>query len=90
MKEFSQLEDLHVYEAVNARLLTNEQCQGALQTINLIKEKRTGQIKGRKVADGRVQKTLYHKAVVCPSFVGLAGGCMGVGMRREGGNRSPD
>jgi hypothetical protein len=62
MKEFAQLEDLNVYEAVNARLLTKEQRRGALRAINLIKEKRTGQIKGRTVADGSVQRSLYDKA----------------------------
>jgi hypothetical protein len=62
MKEFAQLEDLNVYEAVNARLLSKEQRRGALRAINLIKEKRTGQIKGRTVADGSVQRTLYDKA----------------------------
>jgi hypothetical protein len=62
MKEFAQLEDLNVYEAVNARLLTHEQRKGALRAINLIKEKRTGQIKGRTVADGRIQRSLYDKS----------------------------
>ena len=62
MKEFAQLEDLHVYESVNARLLTHEQRKRALRAINLIKEKRNGQIKGRTVADGSVQRSLYDKS----------------------------
>jgi hypothetical protein len=62
MKEFAQLEDLNVYEPVNARLLTPEQRRGALRAINLIKEKRTGVLKGRTVADGSIQRSLYNKA----------------------------
>ena len=40
MKEFAQLEELGVYEAVNETLLTREQRRAALQAINLIKLKR--------------------------------------------------
>jgi hypothetical protein len=61
MKEFAQLEDLNVYEAVDSRLLNREQKKAALRAINLIKEKRSGQIKGRTVADGSVQRSLYNK-----------------------------
>ena len=42
MAEFSQLEELNVYEAVNARFLTRAQRRSALRAINLIKEKRCG------------------------------------------------
>jgi Reverse transcriptase (RNA-dependent DNA polymerase) len=62
MKEFAQLQDLNVYEPVNARLLTPEQRKGALRAINLIKEKRNGILKGRTVADGRIQRPLYEKS----------------------------
>jgi hypothetical protein len=62
MKEFTQLEDLNVYESIDATSLTNEQKKGALRAINLIKEKRDGRIKGRTVADGRPQRTLYDKS----------------------------
>jgi hypothetical protein len=34
---------------------------GALRAINLIKEKRDGRLKGRTVADGRPQRSLYTK-----------------------------
>jgi hypothetical protein len=61
MAEFAQLESLDVYEAVNARFLTRAQRRAALRAINLIKEKRCGTIKGRTVADGRPQRTLYDK-----------------------------
>ena len=62
MAEFSQLEELDVYEAVNARFLTRAQQRAALRAINLIKEKRCGKIKGRTVADGRSQRSLYDKS----------------------------
>ena len=62
MQEFAQLESLDVYEAVNAAKLTPAERKGALRAINLIKEKRDGNIKGRTVADGSVQRTLYDKS----------------------------
>jgi hypothetical protein len=61
LQEFSQMENLDVYEAVNAGLLTREQRRAALQAINLIKRKRDGTLKGRTVADGSVQRSLYDK-----------------------------
>ena len=42
MKEFAQLEDLDVYEAIDAQSLTTDQQRAALRAINLIKEKRNG------------------------------------------------
>jgi Reverse transcriptase (RNA-dependent DNA polymerase) len=62
MKEFAQLEDLEVYEAVDSRSLTTDQRRAALRAINLIKEKRSGVLKGRTVADGRAQRFLYEKS----------------------------
>ena len=63
MREFAQLEDLNVYdEAVNMHSLTNEQRQSALRAINLIKEKRSGILKGCRVSDGRAQRLLYDKS----------------------------
>jgi hypothetical protein len=62
MKEFAQLENLNVYEPLDVNTLTGEQKRGALRAINLIKEKRDGRIKGRTVADGRPQRTLYDKS----------------------------
>jgi len=62
MKEFAQLEELDVYEPVSANSLTREQRTGALRAINLIKEKRDGRLKGRTVADGRPQRSLYDKS----------------------------
>jgi hypothetical protein len=62
IQEYSQLEDQNVYEAIDPRSLTKEQRKGALQAINLIKEKRDGKLKGRTVADGSVQCELYDKS----------------------------
>jgi len=62
MAEFAQLEDLTVYESIDPTSLTKEQRRGALRAINLIKEKRDGRLKGRTVADGRPQRSLYDKS----------------------------
>ncbi len=52
-----------MYESIYAKSLTREQRKEALQTINLIKEKRNGSLKGRTVADGRPQRgSLYDKS----------------------------
>jgi hypothetical protein len=57
--EFLQFHDLNVFDPRSASSLTRAQKRGALQAISVIKEKRRGKIKGRTVADGRVQKGLY-------------------------------
>ena len=62
MQEFAQFEHLGVYEAVDATKLTFAERNGALRAINLIKEKRDGNIKGRIVADGSGQRSLYDKS----------------------------
>jgi Reverse transcriptase (RNA-dependent DNA polymerase) len=62
MREFAQFENLGVYEAVDATKLTYAERKGALRAINLIKEKRDGEIKGRTVADGSGQRSLYDKS----------------------------
>jgi hypothetical protein len=62
MREFAQFETLNVYEALDSRLLTTAQRRGALRAINLIKKKYDGTLKGRTVADGSVQRSLYDKA----------------------------
>ena len=62
MDEFRQLHDLHVFFPMFANELTPEQRKSALRAINLIKEKRDGRLKGRTVADGRPQRSLYDKS----------------------------
>ena len=62
LREFMQLEDQTVYEPIHPSSLTAEQRKGTLRAINLIKEKRDGNLKGRTVADGSVQRGLYDKS----------------------------
>jgi len=59
--EFCQLDDRMVFEPIDASTLTREQKKAALRAINLIKEKRSGVLKGRTCADGSVQRTMYTK-----------------------------
>jgi len=47
MREFAQLEDLRAYKSVDVKTLSKEQRRGTLRTINLIKEKRNGKLKGQ-------------------------------------------
>jgi hypothetical protein len=61
-KEFAQLDDRDTFEPVLASELTREAKRDALRAVsNLIKEKRTGELKGRTCADGRPQRSLYSK-----------------------------
>jgi hypothetical protein len=62
LKEFMQHRDLDVYEILDPLTLTPEQKKAALRAINLLKEKRNGDLKGRTVADGRKQRPLYSRA----------------------------
>ena len=61
MSEFLKFENLDVYEAMMANELTPEQRRRALRAINIIKLKRTGELRGRTVADGRSQHGHYSK-----------------------------
>ena len=61
MKEFAQLHNQNTFDPVHAHMLTKEQKDAALRAVNLIKEKRNGDIKGRTCADGRKQRALYSK-----------------------------
>ena len=61
IKEFTQLNEgavpgKPVVAPVGASSLTDLEKRQALQTVNLIKEKYNGEIKGRKCADGSKQK----------------------------------
>ena len=59
--EFAQLDYKGAYELIHAADLTETQRTSALRIINLIKEKQNGRLKGRSVADGRLQRVLYTK-----------------------------
>jgi Reverse transcriptase (RNA-dependent DNA polymerase) len=62
LKEFCQLHDKGVFEPHLAHTLSPTQRRGALCAVNLIKEKRSGEVKGRTCADGSVQKNLFDRA----------------------------
>jgi hypothetical protein len=62
LKEFCQLHDKGVFEPQLATTLTAKQKRQSLRTVNLIKEKQNGNIKGRTCADGSVQSTIFDKA----------------------------
>ncbi len=59
--EFCQLDDRTVFDPIDATTLSHQQKKAALRAINLIKEKRSGVLKGRTCADGSVQRTMYMK-----------------------------
>ena len=56
ISEFQQLDDKRVLEPKLAANIDPQEKRKALRAITLIKEKRTGKIKGRTVADGRSQR----------------------------------
>jgi Reverse transcriptase (RNA-dependent DNA polymerase) len=62
MAEFAQLQNFSVYKPLDSTKLTHKKKRSALRSINLIKEKRDGRLKGRTVADGRPQRALYQKS----------------------------
>jgi hypothetical protein len=61
MNEYIQFNDYHVFEPLNANLLTYEQRRAALRAIDIITEKRNGFLKGRTCADGSTQRPFYSK-----------------------------
>ena len=62
LTEFTQQRDLDVWEILDPLKLTHEEKMGALRALNLLKEKRNGDLKGRTVADGSKQKNMYPKS----------------------------
>jgi hypothetical protein len=72
LKEFTQQRDLDVYEILDPLGLTHEKKVMALRALNLIKEKRNGDLKGRTVADGSKQKGLYPKSETASPAVSTA------------------
>jgi hypothetical protein len=60
-QKFLQLHNKAVFQGEHAHTLTKAQKGAALHAISVIKEKRTGTIKGRTVADGRSQRPLFTK-----------------------------
>jgi hypothetical protein len=67
--EFSQLHDLTVLSGQDVKGLARAQKKAALRAINVIKEKRCGKIKGRTLANGRAQRSLYMKDKISSATV---------------------
>jgi len=61
LQEFNQFDSKNVFEPLDASTLTASQKQEALRAVNLIKEKRSGKLKGRTCADGWSQRSKYTK-----------------------------
>lgn len=61
MRELVQLKDKDVFIPKKASDLSQEQKSEALREISVIKEKRSGTLKGRTCADGRPQRDKYGK-----------------------------
>ena len=61
LKEFAQINEKEVFSPIKASYLTPTQRRKALRTINLIKEKRDGVLKGRTCVDGRPQRAYIAK-----------------------------
>jgi hypothetical protein len=72
LKEFSQQQDLDVWEILDPLELTFDQKQNALRALNLLKEKRNGDLKGRTVADSSKQKNMYPKSKTASPTVSTA------------------
>ena len=62
LKELTQLDNQDTFDPQDASKLTPQQKKAALRSVNVIKEKRCGKLKGRSCADGRPQRTLYDKS----------------------------
>jgi hypothetical protein len=61
LQEFCQLDSKNVFEPLDASTLTASQKRESLRAVNLIKEKRSGKLKGRTCADGQSQRSKYTK-----------------------------
>ena len=59
--KYEQLPDLEVFAPLDAKTLPWKVKKAALHAIYLIKEKRTGKLKGHTIADGQKHRPLYEK-----------------------------
>jgi hypothetical protein len=71
MQEFQQLDDLTVFIPRYASELTDDEKRAALRALNLLKEKRDGSLKGRTVANGSKQRSLYDKSETASPTVSI-------------------
>ena len=61
LKEFGQLEHMKMFRPRHKRELTREQLSKAMRIITVIKEKRSGVLKGRSCVGGRSQPAYISK-----------------------------
>jgi hypothetical protein len=61
LQEFCQLNSKNVFEPLDASTLTASQKQEALCAVTLIKDKRSGKLKGRTFANSWFQRSKYTK-----------------------------
>ena len=61
LKELGQLEHMKTFKPRHKRELTREQLSKAMRIITVIKEKRSGILKGRSCVDGRPQRAYISK-----------------------------
>ena len=73
LKEYEQLEDLQVFELLEATDLTFDEKTNSLNAIDQIKQKRCSKLKGRTVADGSKQQNSFTKAEVSSPTLSLEG-----------------
>lgn len=60
-KEYKQMDDKSVLGVVDPDALTPEQKKKALKTVNLIKQKRDGKVKGRMCANGAPHRSFVPR-----------------------------
>jgi hypothetical protein len=62
LMEFCQLHGMEVFDPMMASTLTGAQRKAALRAVNLVKEKKSGKLKGRTCVDGSTQRSMYEKS----------------------------
>ena len=71
IKEFSQLNNKHVFKPRKANELSTSECSNALNLIKMAKEKRDVKMKGRACVDGHKQRRYINKDKVSSPTVQL-------------------
>ena len=71
LKEYKQLHDLNVFQPIKMKDIPIEERDKVLRLITLIKDKRTGQIKGKACADGRPQRAYISREEATSPTVSL-------------------
>jgi len=73
LEEYRQLYNMEVFSRINVDKLTMKQKRQALRSINLIKEKRCGKIKGSTCVDGSSQRAYVSREEATSPTVSLEG-----------------